>query len=593
MTAQDASYPGQDDWNEWVPLRGSKRAKVPPTDLADAGPGNELDPERRIRVTVLLAPDPDPALQKHRDALRARAQGEIAPGRREPYASREEVISANWPSADALLKLGTFAGKFGLAVGPMRPPGLLTLEGRTADVRAAFRIDSIDGHRQAVESRNYPVDFRQRTGPILVPKAIADVVEAVLGTDDRRQARIKMHIKMHTNVRPSQQAPADGGRSGTLGIDEYGEESYTPRNLAALYGFPQGLDGRGQTIAILSQGGALDLNAVGTYFKYRGAPTPPVTQVVVDDPPDRLGVEPLADDENQLDFQVAASIAPGAHFLMYQGQNTSAGCLATLAAAVYDPVNRPTVITWSWGLAEAFWTDMARCAIDRVLQDAASMGVTVCVASGDHGSWDDPVDQSERRLDFPAGSPYALVCGGTQFDHHDGQRENAQREEVVWDETWPRNGTPGKSKRYASGGGESACSERPPWQDGILVRETAGGKESPPEHRAAPDLAACADPGCVLRFEGSSPYPDEQEQKVAGGTSFAAPFCAAMVALFNQELERPVGFITPFLYTSVDHDLAFEDIKRGNNGDYMARDGWDACTGWGRARGQWLLDQLR
>jgi kumamolisin len=588
MTAQDASYPGQDDWNEWVPLRGSERKAVPSQDLADADTANQPDPERRITVTVLLAPDPDPVLQERRDALRARAQGEIAPGRRRPYASREEVIATNWPSADALLKLGTFAGKFRLAVGPIRPPGLLTLEGRTADVRAAFHVDSIEEHLQAVESRNYPVDFRQRTGPIQTPKPIADVVEAVLGTDDRRQARIKMHIKMHTNVTPSEQAPGV-----VLGIDEHGEESYTPGNLATIYGFPEGLDGRGQTIAILSQGGALDLNAVGMYFRYRGTPTPPVTQVVVDGPPDRLGDEPLADDENQLDFQVAASIAPGARFLVYHGQNTSAGCLATLAAAVYDPVNRPTVITWSWGLAEAFWTDMARRAIDRVLQDAASMGVTVCVASGDHGSWDDPVDQSERRLDFPAGSPYALACGGTQFDRDDGQGENAQREEVVWDETWPRKGTAGKSKRYASGGGESSYYERPPWQDGILVRQTAGGKESAPEHRAAPDLAACADPGCVLRFQGTSPYPGEQEQKVAGGTSFAAPFCAAMVALFNQELERPVGFVTPFLYTSVDHDLAFEDIKRGNNGDYMARDGWDACTGWGRACAVRLLDQLR
>jgi kumamolisin len=104
-------------------------------------------------------------------------------------------------------------------------------------------------------------------------------------------------------------------------------------------------------------------------------------------------------------------------------------------------------------------------------------------------------------------------------------------------------------------------------------------------------VAGSADPGFVLRFD--DPSDSESKQQVAGGTSAVAPLCAGLLARINQALERPVGFLNSYLYTSVDHGKVFKDITQGSNGAYQAGPGWDACTGFGRVRGQELLEGLR
>ena len=56
------------------------------------------------------------------------------------------------------------------------------------------------------------------------------------------------------------------------------------------------------------------------------------------------------------------------------------------------------------------------------------MGVTVCVASGDNGSADMGQDwDGTPHADFPASSPFALACGGTNL-----KAPNGTINEVVW-----------------------------------------------------------------------------------------------------------------------------------------------------------------
>ena len=70
-----------------------------------------------------------------------------------------------------------------------------------------------------------------------------------------------------------------------------------------------------------------------------------------------------------------------------------------------------------------------------------------------------------------------------------------------------------------------------------------------------------------------------------------APLWAALVALLNQQLGKPVGFLNPKLYAgNVPH--ALKDITSGNNGAYQSGPGWDACTGLGSPNGQALLTAL-
>jgi kumamolisin len=65
-----------------------------------------------------------------------------------------------------------------------------------------------------------------------------------------------------------------------------------------------------------------------------------------------------------------------------------------------------------------------------------------------------------------------------------------------------------------------------------------------------------------------------------------------LVALLNQKLGKPVGFLNPLLYGSLMGSGAFRDVVSGNNGSYSAGPGWDACTGWGSPVGSKLLAVL-
>jgi kumamolisin len=52
-----------------------------------------------------------------------------------------------------------------------------------------------------------------------------------------------------------------------------------------------------------------------------------------------------------------------------------------------------------------------------------------------------------------------------------------------------------------------------------------------------------------------------------------------LIALINESIGKPVGFISPLLYQNPNGD--FNSITSGNNGAYAAGPGWNPCTGLG------------
>ena len=99
-------------------------------------------------------------------------------------------------------------------------------------------------------------------------------------------------------------------------------------------------------------------------------------------------------------------------------------------------------------------------------------------------------------------------------------------------------------------------------------------------------MAGDADPttGYVTRVDGQ---PD-----VIGGTSAVAPLWAALIALINESIGKPVGFVNPLLYQNTSAADDFNDITSGNNGAYSAGPGWDACTGLGSPIGNQIAAVL-
>jgi kumamolisin len=223
------------------------------------------------------------------------------------------------------------------------------------------------------------------------------------------------------------------------------------------------------------------------------------------------------------------------------------------------------VISISWGGPESTWTSQSLTALDSAFQAAATMGVTVTVASGDNGSGDGVSDGADH-VDFPASSPHALACGGTSLTASGGAIES----ESVWND-----GAGGG----AGGGGVSAVFALPSFQQGLTATTTSGGA-SPLAMRGVPDVAGDADPetGYQVRIDGNN--------TVIGGTSAVAPLWAGLLTLINAARGAPVGYVNAALYAAASGAASpFNDITDGDNGDFAASVGWDACTGLGSPRG--------
>jgi kumamolisin len=206
-------------------------------------------------------------------------------------------------------------------------------------------------------------------------------------------------------------------------------------------------------------------------------------------------------------------------------------------------------------------------AFDSAAQDAAALGVTICAASGDNGSSDGETDGANH-VDFPASSPHILACGGTSLQSANG----AITSETAWND-----GASGG----ASGGGFSAQFPEPSYQTSDKIKPPAAGLG-----RGVPDVSGDADPetGYQVLVDGQS--------LVIGGTSAVAPLWSGLIALLNEQLKTPVGFLQPVLYALPASDAAFHDIVSGNNGAFSAGPGWDPVTGLGSPSGAKLLTAL-
>jgi kumamolisin len=433
-----------------------------------------------------------------------------------------------------------FAKEFGLTVEPVSKPACCTvhLSGTVAAMQKAFGVTLVQ--QQSDEGL-----FRVREGAIMLPEELAGHVVAVLGLDNRPQAKphFRIAVPHATNV------------------------SYTPVQVAEMYGFPQGASAAGQTIGLIELGGGYRAADLTAYFKTLGIAAPSVTAVPVDGGKNTPGTASGADGEVMLDIEVSAAVAAGAKVAVYFAPNTDQGFIDAVTTAVHDTTNKPSVISISWGGPESTWTQQATTALDAACQAAAMVGVTITVAAGDNGSTDG-VSGTANHVDFPASSPHVLACGGTTLKG----TGTSITSEVVWNETAIGEG--------ATGGGVSGVFPLPSWQqgEGVPVIGASAG-------RGVPDVAGDADPstGYVIRVDG--------ETTVIGGTSAVAPLWAGLIALANAQNKTAAGFVNPMLYAN-GAKAAFRDITQGNNGGYSAGPGWDACSGLGSPVGAKVIAVL-
>jgi len=548
------------NYTEHMPLKGSERVAV--TGAKAIGAAN---PDESLQVTVLLrsraqAEDANTRSNKATAAERAAVESLLKQSAIErQHLTREQFLKQRGALEEDILKVEEFAHEYGLSIADANlAKGSVTLSGTVANFSKAFNVELL--------SYELPGgSYRGRTGPVHIPSELDGIITAVLGLDNRPQAR--PHFRTH---RPAMTSHA---------LTTQPAGTFTPVQVAQLYDFPKNADGANQCIAIIELGGGFKSKDVQRYFKTTlNRKAPKVVAIAVDGGNNKpTGDANGPDGEVLLDIEVAGAVAPKSTLAVYFAPNTDQGFYDAIAAAVHDTRYNPSVISISWGGPESSWSQQSLTEFNTLLEDAATLGVTVCVASGDKGSTDGVTDGLQH-VDFPASSPFALACGGTKLTAANGQYGN----EETWNEMANQEG--------ATGGGVSDFFAKPSYQADapnlVVPRSKNPGNFI---GRGVPDVSGDADP-----VTGYDVYVDGQAS-VIGGTSAVAPLWAGLTACINQLLGKRVGALTSLLYTQVAPApgiTAFHDITVGSNGAFSAGPGWDACTGWGSPIGSAIASAL-
>jgi len=508
-------------------LPGSRR----PAPVGAAAVG-EIDPDEPVVITIHVK-----RRGRRRPAPGSRADLArlLAPTTREALAA--ERARTHGPIIDRFV---AFAHGNGLEVLETDPAGrTVTLRGSAGRLRALFGAalhQYDDGRRQ----------FRARSGALTIPAEIAPWTRAILGFDLRPQV---------------QRLKAQAGSGLGQGL--------WPTEIASLYGIPLDRDVSAASIGIIALGGGYQQSDLAGALQQMGRSVPNVVQHPVGNARNNFGNGSEADQEIALDLQIVAALLPTARITVYFAENTTVSLAQALKQAVHDDVNRPSVVSISWGSMETeAWTLPARNALQAILADAVRLHVTVVAASGDELATCGALD-GEANVNFPASSPYVLACGGTA----PVVRNGAIAGESVWNDGFT-----------GTGGGISAVFPVPAYQANAGLPSSLATSQP---GRGVPDVAAAAAkiPGYSIVLNGVRMAKD--------GTSAATPLWASLIAMANAARGSPVGLVNPSLYAE---PALCRAITQGNNRvngiGYDAGPGWSACTGLGVPKGAEVIAAL-
>jgi len=529
----------------YVPLPGSKRVLLP--NSRAAGP---IDPSAIASVTVRVRSAGDPeSLAKKAYELASTPMAE------RKYLTHEELEKQHGAAQEDLDTIEHFAEEHDLTVvHRSAAERSLVLKGKLGDLLAAFHADVQIYHHAAGT-------YRGRRGEITLPEELSQIVTGIFGFDTRPKRRAPHRQKSAAHSGP-------GGQNGVAATE-----------FATRYNFPANTDGAGQTIAIIELGGGYRSSDLKAFFKEINVTSPKVSSISVDHAGNDPTTPDSADGEVMLDIEVAGAVAPKAKFAVYFAPNLGdKGFLDAISAAVHDSQRNPSAISISWGGSELSTDQQGINAYHELFAAAGALGITVCVASGDHGTANEDSGHWDGKIhvDHPACDDLVLGCGGTQI---------ASGKDVVWNDGTPFDVNAQGGGGWASGGGISTVFAVPSYQaNASLPVSIDTGKPG----RGVPDVAMSAT-NYFTRVDTA--------EGASGGTSAVAPLMAALVVRLNQAKRKNFGFLNPFLYANAAKGVV-HDVTSGTNAikntikGYEAGPGWDACTGLGTPDGAAILNTL-
>ena len=294
----------------------------------------------------------------------------------------------------------------------------------------------------------------------------------------------------------------------------------------------------------------------------------------------QVGNKPLAAD---MDSMLAALDGPYCDVLQipFNGRNESIHANhndynQTVNCGTVKPLPAVIAVPYLWDETEFSEATMKRQCLEFL--KLGLQGVTVIVASGDHGAAGRESSCPDNRRVSPASPavcPYVTSVGATQLEINSTQ---AFQEVAIFRKT--------NTSILSSGGGFSSYFKAPSYQNDFVnkyIREDGHNHRNNSLYydtrgRGIPDIAAN---GRNYVFTVNGKF------MTIHGTSAAVPTIASLVTLLNDARlhagKSTVGFMNPVLYANSD---AVKDITFGSN--YMCQEqvfkatkGWDPVTGLG------------
>ena len=550
------------------------------------------------------------------------------------------LTAAQWesqfsPTAAQVAQVTAWLAGEGLAVNGVTPDRLsISVSGTAAQIENAFGISL---HTYSVRGQS----VRMTSSAVSVPTSIAGLVQGTPGLD-QIPATPSGAVGNGSDL-----APASSGGSGTNGSSSpaasnasvpssavippppgfrnatpcskfYGQLKdttdpaygapyptplpyavcgYTPQQLQSGYGLTgtidQGIDGRGQTVAIIDAYASSTLLSDAEQYYAFNDPAQPLTTGQFS-----THIAPTFDDEalcqadswsgeQTLDVEAVHATAPGAHIL-YVGAQDCVNGLLTAERQVVDN-HLADIVTNSWGdnAGDLLDAPSDRAAYDTVFQLAIATGISVLFSAGDGG--DEFATTGLTSPDYPSSSPFVTAVGGTSLKVGSAgtrlgelgwstSRSTLCTTNLVGEVAGCTKSTVGHylppapgGYDYGGGGGTSYQYTQPYYQAGIVptaLSERNIAVDGPTPTRVEPDFSMVADPttGFLIGETQQFGKTAEYGQYRIGGTSLSSPLLAGVVAQANQVSGSDLGFVNPALYKLSRTDAAaiFDVVPAGN-----------------------------
>jgi subtilase family serine protease len=550
------------DRNQSVIVQGSAHPLAKPE--FDAG---RVDGKMKINGVSLVF-NLSPGQQTGLQALLREQQDRSSP-KYHKWLTPEQYAGRFGMSQSDLAKVTSWLQSEGFQVNSIsRSRTRISFSGTAAEIEAAFRTEI---HHYLV---NGELHFANAMD-LSVPAAFADTVLSVRNLSDLRpKPRSSRSHQYASRLTPHYT------NSNT------GYHYLAPADFATIYDlnplYTAGLDGTGQTIAIMGQS-AIYTSDIDNFRANAGLPARTSSNFQQVQVPNSGTATVITADltEADLDLEWSEGVAPNVNLIfVFVGNNPTSDAFDALQYTVDN--NLAPVISITYGNCEQTLGITEADTVQQWAQQANMQGQTIIAASGDSGAADcDPQDEDPATqglaVDVPASIPEVTGVGGTEFYEQadptttfwnatntaDGGSAVSYIPEIAWDDTVLNE------ELSASGGGASIFFSKPTWQAGDNV--PADGQ------RDVPDIALSASsdndpylicsspdqstPSCVSGFIGSN-----GKVLSSGGTSFGAPAFAGIVALINQSNGSSQGNVNPTLYSLVQTaPTAFHDITSGSN----------------------------